>query len=125
VPDQSSLCWCEPDLAKEKGISYNKKRTIVCYDMTEVFFMARKVYLRVVAEFDEQGRLSPRALTWEDGRSYPVDRVLAVCPAASFKVGGCGIRYTCRIQGQLVYLFQDGNRWYLEDQTISQTTGGE
>lgn len=87
--------------------------------------MARKVYLRVVAEFDQQGRLSPRSLTWEDGRTYSVDRVTDVCPAVSFKVGGCGTRYTCRIQGHQVYLFLDGSRWYLEDDHQSSAAGCE
>jgi hypothetical protein len=91
----------------------------------EVFRVDRKVYIRVVAEFDEQGRLSPRSLTWEDGRPYSIDRVLDISPAVSFKVGGCGIRYICRIQGRLVYLFQDGNRWYLEGQDSPQAAGAD
>jgi hypothetical protein len=77
--------------------------------------MARKVFIRVVAEFDEQGRLAPLSLTWEDGRRYSIDKVLDIRPAASFKVGGRGIRYICRIGGQRVFLFQDGNQWYLEE----------
>jgi hypothetical protein len=76
--------------------------------------MARKVFIRVLAEFDEQGRLWPRSLTWEDGRQYAIDRVLEICPAVSMKVGGSGIRYTCRIHGRQIFLFQDENRWYLE-----------
>lgn len=78
--------------------------------------MARKVFIRVMAEFDEHGRLSPLSLTWEDGRQYSIDKVMEIRPAVSFKVGGCGIRYTCRIAGHRVYLFQDGNQWYLEDE---------
>lgn len=77
--------------------------------------MARKVFIRVVAEFDEQGRLAPLSLTWEDGRCYPIDRILDIRQAASFKVGGRGTRYTCRIAGQRIFLFQDGNQWYLEE----------
>ena len=76
--------------------------------------VARKVFVRVLVEFDEQGRLMPRSLTWEDGRQYAIDRVLQICPGVSLKVGGSGIRYTCRIQGQQVFLFQDGNRWFIE-----------
>ena len=76
--------------------------------------MARKVFVRVLAEFDEQGRILPRSLTWEDGRQYEVDRVLQIRPGVSLKVGGSGIRYTCRISGRQVYLFQDGNLWYME-----------
>ncbi len=76
--------------------------------------MARKVVVRVLAEFDEQGQVRPRSIVWEDGRSYAIDRVLDVRPAASLKVGGSGIRYTCRIQGQVVYLFEDDRCWFME-----------
>lgn len=76
--------------------------------------MARKVSVRVLAEFDEQGRLLPRSITWEDGRRFAIDRVLDVRQAASLKVGGSGLRYTCRIAGQEVYLFCDDNRWFME-----------
>lgn len=76
--------------------------------------MTRKVFVKVLAEFDEQGRLRPCSIVWEDGRQYGVDRVLEVCPGVSLKAGGCGIRYTCRIEGRQVYLFQDENRWFME-----------
>jgi hypothetical protein len=91
----------------------------------EVLPVARKVFLRVMVEFDPSGRLLPRSLTWEDGRTYPVDRVSEICPAVSLKTGGCGIRYTCRIQGHQVYLYQDGNRWYLEDDRSASAAGCE
>ncbi len=77
------------------------------------YLMSRKVYVRVVAEFDESGQLLPRSIVWEDGRQYEIDRILDVCPAASLKLGGCGIRYTCRIKGREVQLFQDENRWFM------------
>ncbi|NCC49374.1 MAG: hypothetical protein EOM13_10025 [Clostridia bacterium] len=76
--------------------------------------MARKVFVKVLAEFDLQGQLAPRVIYWEDGRRFSVDRVLDIRRAASLKVGGSGIRYTCRILGQPVYLFLDGNQWYME-----------
>ena len=76
--------------------------------------MARKVTVRVLAEFDEQGQLLPRAITWEDGKRYCIDRVLDVRQASSLKVGGSGMRYTCRSHGQEVYLFRDDNRWFME-----------
>ena len=50
--------------------------------------MARKVTVRVLAEFNEQGQLLPRSITWEDGRQYSIDRILDVRQAASLKVGG-------------------------------------
>lgn len=76
--------------------------------------MARRVYVRVIAEFDEAGGIRPMSVAWEDGRWFKVDRVLDVRRAASTKVGGQGIRYTCRIMGHETYLFDDNGRWFVE-----------
>jgi hypothetical protein len=76
--------------------------------------MTRKVFVKVLAEFDEQGQLWPRSIVWEDGRHYGIDRIIDICQGVSLKAGGCGIRYTCRIQGRQVYLFQDENHWFME-----------
>lgn len=76
--------------------------------------MARRVYVRVIAEHDEAGGVRPLSVIWEDGRRFDVDRVLDVRRAASTKAGGQGMRYTCRILGRETYLFDDGNRWFVE-----------
>lgn len=76
--------------------------------------MAKKVTVRVLAEFDEFGRVWPRSIVLEDGRSFDIDRILDVRQAASLKAGGSGMRYTCRIKGRSVYLFCDDNRWFVE-----------
>jgi hypothetical protein len=76
--------------------------------------VARKVQVRVLAEFLENGQLRPLALIWPDGRRYEIDRVLDIRQAASLKVGGSGVRYTCRIMGKIVYLFQDESCWFME-----------
>lgn len=82
-----------------------------------------KVYVSVAAVFDETGRLIPRALAWEDGRRYVIDKVLDCKPAAAMRAGGCGDRYHVRINGQERYLFFErsaevsGNRvgrWFVE-----------
>ncbi|MEG6571714.1 hypothetical protein V6C21_04270 [[Clostridium] cellulosi] len=74
----------------------------------------RKVYVAVNADFTADGKVLPRSFTWEDGRNYEVDRIIDIRPAASLKAGGCGIRYTCRIQGKEAYMFLEGNRWFME-----------
>ena len=76
--------------------------------------MARKVFVQVNADFDKDGRVFPRSIVWEDGRSFSVDRILDVRPAPSLKAGGSGMRYTCRILGRSAYLFLDGTQWYME-----------
>ncbi len=76
--------------------------------------MIRKVYVDVLVRQDKDGTLTPLELTWEDGRRYTIDRVTAVCRAASLKAGGCGIRYTCRIQNKETYLFKEDEKWFVE-----------
>lgn len=73
-----------------------------------------KVYVDVLAVFNQEGELRPLALKWEDGRRYPVDRVIDVQRAASLKAGGTGIRYTCKIRGKQTYLFFEEGRWWVE-----------
>ena len=34
-----------------------------------------KVYVEVVARFDQEGVMMPMAFTWEDGTKYEIDRV--------------------------------------------------
>lgn len=76
--------------------------------------MTRKVYVDVLVKQDKEGCITPLELTWEDGQRYTIDRVTAVCHAASLKAGGCGIRYTCRIQNKETYLFQEEDKWFVE-----------
>ena len=76
--------------------------------------LARRVYVKVVVEYDEAGGVRPLWIVWEDGRKFPVDRLLDVRRAAATKAGGQGIRYTCRILGKETYLFEDAGRWFVE-----------
>lgn len=73
-----------------------------------------KTFIQVTAEFDADGRMRPVSLKWENGRVYTIDRVTDVRMAAAMKVGGQGMRYTCKIQGKVVYLFCDEGRWFIE-----------
>ena len=66
-----------------------------------------KINLQVNADFDLDGNIRPRAIIWEDGRVFEIDRILDVRRAASLKAGGLGIRHICRIRGREVKLFND------------------
>ena len=86
-----------------------------------------KVYVAVKADFNEDGIMLPREITWEDGTKYAIDRVLDIRQAAALKAGGQGDRYTVRINGSQSYLFferstnQTGNnlgRWFVERKTV-------
>ncbi len=73
-----------------------------------------KINLQVNADFDLDGNIRPRTITWEDGRVFEIDRILDVRRAASLKAGGLDIRYICRIRGKEVRLFNDEGHWFME-----------
>ena len=82
-----------------------------------------KVYVPVKVAFDELGRMFPRAIVWEDGEVFEIDRVIAVRPAYAERAGGQGDRYTIRMRGKETYLFFEHNadfgspvtgRWFVE-----------
>lgn len=75
----------------------------------------RKRYVEVLASTDEEGRVTPVAVTWEDGRKFEIDRVLDMRQAASLKVGGTGVRYLVRIGQATTYLFYEDPRWFVEE----------
>ena len=75
----------------------------------------KKTYVEVTARFTTEGQILPIKILWDDGRSFFIDRVLDVRPAASLKAGGAGIRYTCRIDLKETYLFLEENRWFVEE----------
>jgi hypothetical protein len=82
-----------------------------------------KTYVRVDVVFDEDGRMLPRALVWEDGHRYEIDKVKLIRPAAAERAGSGGDRYTIVVEGKEKYLFFErstelmGNqlgRWFVE-----------
>lgn len=73
-----------------------------------------KRYVPVVVRFDTEGNLRPLEIEFDEEHRYQVDRVLDVCRAACQTVGGVGVRYTVRIQGQEKYLWLEKGRWFVE-----------
>ena len=74
-----------------------------------------KIYVNVNVEFTKEGRLIPRAIHWEDGRTYVIDKITEVRRAASFLAGGTVIRYTIYVEGFEKHLYYgDNHRWYVE-----------
>ena len=73
-----------------------------------------KIYVKVRADFDFDGRLRPLMLRTQDGAPQRIDRVTDVRQAASLKAGGQGMRYTCRVDGRILYLFYEDPYWFIE-----------
>ena len=76
--------------------------------------MNRKVFVRVLAETDEEGNVSPKSVIWETGRTYVIDKVTDIRRSYAQKVGGTAIRYTIKIAGKETFLFCDDGKWFVE-----------
>ncbi len=74
----------------------------------------KKVYVAMELFVNTDGSMRPRHMIWENGSTYPIDRILHITPAASLKVGGRGIRYTVIISGKERHLFYEDGRWFVE-----------
>ncbi|MEG0376295.1 MAG: hypothetical protein RR672_11750 [Raoultibacter sp.] len=75
----------------------------------------RKRYVTVSARFDEEGVVTPLSVTWEDGRTFEIDRILDRRQATSLKVGGNGVRYLVRILNSDTFLYYENPRWFVEE----------
>ena len=60
------------------------------------------------------GKLRPLVIEFDEEHKYPVDKVLDIRRAACQRVGGVGDRYTCRINGQVTYLWMEKGVWFVE-----------
>lgn len=73
-----------------------------------------RIDLTVNVRHEIGGRTIPTSIVWEDGRVFKIDQILEIRKAASLKAGGIGIRYTCKICGKTVTIFNDDNLWFME-----------
>ena len=83
-----------------------------------------RVYVKVTSDFDATGAVTPRSITWRDGRVFRIDAVRDFRPASAvFGAGHPGDCYTVMIQGEKKYLFfqragqHEGcclGRWWVE-----------
>jgi len=73
-----------------------------------------KVYVRVRADFDRDGSLTPLFIEWEDGHVYQIDQILDVRRRSSLKAGGSGMRYLVRIGRSRTQLFYENPAWFVE-----------
>ena len=76
--------------------------------------MIRK-YVDVICLNDKGGNIKPLYLIWDDIKKIPILKVTQICPRASLKVGGSGLRYTCLFsQNKVRHLYYDRGKWFVE-----------
>lgn len=73
-----------------------------------------KEFVEVIVKYTKQRQQIPLKIIWKNGKTFEIDKVLDIRPAPSLKVGGQGMRYTCRIHGKETYLWHDEESWFVE-----------
>ena len=80
--------------------------------------MKRK-YVDVICLNDQAGNVKPLFLIWNGEHKYPILKIKEICPRASLKVGGSGLRYTCLFAEDIVrHLYYDRGKWFVEMQDV-------
>ncbi len=74
-----------------------------------------RTFVNVVVEHQSDGRKTPKQIRFDDGRRFDIDKVTERRRAAATKVGGTGIRYTIWIRGKERKLFENDDRWFVEE----------
>ena len=83
-------------------------------------FLPERIYVTVSSDFDPTGYMQPRAITWPDGRVFPIEDVRSFRPAGENRLLDC---YTIVIRGKekRLYFERAGNplacclgRWYVD-----------
>lgn len=86
-----------------------------------------RVYVKVTSDFDATGYMQPRAITWADGRVFPIDTVKDFRPAGSHHDSPSCDCYTVIVRGETKYLFFERansyqkssvGRWYVERMSV-------
>ena len=70
-------------------------------------------YVPVTLRVDENGKIRPLVIEFDEQHKYLVDKVLDVRRAACQSAGGVGDRFICRIQGQETYIWLEKGRWFI------------
>lgn len=74
-----------------------------------------RTFVNVIVEHQSDGKKAPMRIRFDDGRKFDIDKVTDRRRAAATKVGGTGIRYTVWIRGHERKLFEDDDRWFVEE----------
>ena len=72
-----------------------------------------KLFVKVVADFEFDGSLTPNTVFLENGQAFHIDKITDIRWLASSRSGKPKIRYACLMHGRQQYLYYENNRWYL------------
>ena len=81
-----------------------------------------KVYVRVNTDFDQTGYMQPRYVTWNDGRTFLIEKIKVFRPANIYRSDCTGYCFTVMIRGEEKHLYYEPTdstfasrigRWYV------------
>ena len=85
--------------------------------------MPNKCFIKVSVDFDSTGYMQPKSITWQDGRTFDIEKAVDCRPASNIHPGLSGDCYTVVVRGQTKHLFFERinqpsggriGRWYIE-----------
>jgi hypothetical protein len=86
--------------------------------MVQGIVRRHKRYVKVIAAFEDDGRITPLSVVWDNGRSFDIDHVWDARRATSLTAGGTGMRYPISILGKDTYLYFEDPRWFVEEKVV-------
>ena len=81
-------------------------------------------YVPVVLRVNEDGKIRPLVVEFDESHKYAIDDVLDVRRVACQSAGGVGDRFTCRICGKEAYLWLEQGRWFIAVKPEYMATDG-
>lgn len=72
-----------------------------------------KRYIEVIIKQKKDGEMIPLYVVWDDGKKYKIEKIFRKERRASI-VGGCGLRYSCMIEGKQRNIFYEKDKWFIE-----------
>ena len=74
-----------------------------------------RTFVQVICNHLDNGAVIPMEIQWNDGRKWKIKRVIHACESPDGEYEG--IRYSVLIGRSVRYLYQLGDRWYVEERT--------
>ena len=75
----------------------------------------RKTPVDVLVRHSTSGKLKPAAILYDDGKTYPIEKVTECFYAKAAKTDGeVALRYTIRVHGKVTYLYEKDGIFFVE-----------
>lgn len=72
-----------------------------------------KRYIEVILKQKKDGEMIPLYVVWDNGKKYKIEKIFNKQRKASV-VGGCGLMYSCMIEGRQRNIYYEKDKWFIE-----------